>query len=97
MSSEMNRMDGNERFRQLVKSENVKILSKLLSELGLLESRKLIQECYRDEPEPAVIQYVKKAAGASLTKHEEILDCCKLLLKYGADVNEMSYSIDLCS
>ncbi|KAK0050334.1 E3 ubiquitin-protein ligase Topors [Biomphalaria pfeifferi] len=92
MSSEMNRMDGNERFRQLVKSENVKILSKLLSELGLLESRKLIQECYRDEPEPAVIQYVKKAAGASLTKHEEILDCCKLLLKYGADVNEMSYS-----
>ncbi|CAL1530405.1 unnamed protein product, partial [Lymnaea stagnalis] len=88
MPGEVDRMDGNERFRQLVSSENSKRLGTLLSELGATEARKLLDECYSGEPVPALVQCVKKAGDGSYEKHEEILDCCRLLIKYGCDVNQ---------
>ncbi|XP_059145882.1 ankycorbin-like [Physella acuta] len=88
LSQEVDRMDGNERFRQIVSSDNSKVLGSLLMELGPSEAKKLIDECYRAYPEPALTQCVKRDGHGQHKKHEDIVVCCRLLLKYGADVNK---------
>ncbi|GFS07826.1 ankyrin repeat family protein [Elysia marginata] len=94
MPGEKNRMDGNERFRQLVHNGNPSVLGTLLAELGRAEAKKLIEECYRsvsrsrEQPETALVYSTKRAGDGKHRKDGDQLECVKVLISFGAQVNE---------
>ncbi|GFO13252.1 ankyrin repeat, ph and sec7 domain containing protein secg [Plakobranchus ocellatus] len=92
MPGEVNRMDGNERFRQLLYNGNPVVLGSLLAELGRAEAKKLIEECYREQPETALVYCAKRAGDGKHRKDGDQLECIKLLLSYGAQINETDNS-----